>query len=634
MNGRLIATVAAIALLAAAIAAFVQRQALLDAMPVAMRDALAGWRHGFRLQRDLRIPMPDGVTLAANLYRPRSHDRPLGTILIRLPYDKDTYAEALTSAEFFAARGFAVLTQDVRGKFKSGGVYTPLQGDDVDGAATLDWITRQPWSNGKVGTFGCSALGETQIVLAAARHPAHAAAIAQADGGALGVVEGRLDPFGWFEGGIFNLASGFGWFLDHGAKQPGTATGPRPGLDRAGALWSLPTIDLVRRHTPAQTDYERFLALPFSDPSWQTSSFVGLSTPVSTPLLQINSWHDQAIDQTLALSALWRASAPGRPPASPSHLIVAPGPHCAFHSVAQFGRSGDMPIGQAAALPYWDWYLQWFRHWLGDGSTPLPTLPRYLLYVTGEDRWVQSDHWPLEQTRSQSWYLAADGPANSSGGGGRLLEQAPAATGADRFDADPARPVPTVGGPFCCTGIDALRGGSVDQAEVERRDDVLVYTSAPLSGGLRLLGPLRAVLHVSSSAPDADLVAKLVDVAPDGTALNIQEGALRLRFRNGWQRPALLVPGQVYRVEVQMRAVGHLLRPGHRLRLQIAGSSFPRLERNLHTGGSNHDERQGVVATTTLHHGGPTASALIVSVVDAPVYYPAAGSAAGASPGR
>lgn len=614
----LVAAIAALVLVAAGFA-LKFRSELTGRLPPPVRDFIRGHWHGFKVERDIMIAMPDGVRLAANLYLPRGPESRRGTVLVRLPYGKDTYGDSMELGEYFVRQGFAVVVQDMRGKFRSEGIFTPIFRDDTDGSATLDWIVRQPWSNGKVGTAGCSALGESQWVLASGRHPAHVAAIAEADGGALGVIPGRLDPFGWYEGGIFNLASGFGWFLDSGAKERGH---PQPDdVDRAAAVHGLPTVDLVRRYRRDPTDFERFLTAPFDIASWQTSGYVKSSARFAAPFLQVTAWHDQALGQTLALAGLLERNAETEVVRDNHHVIIAPGFHCSHHQIAQIGRSGEMPIAGAAALPYWDWYTQWFRHWLGDGTAKLPDLPAYLLYVTGEDRWVQSDQWPLAATDWQIWRLDSSGHANTAAGDGRLSREAPAAEHSDEFVADPGRPVPTVGGPFCCTGNKALREGSVDQREVEAREDVLVYTSEPLPHGLRVLGPLRAELFVASSARDTDLVVKIVDVAPDGGALNVQEGALRLRYREGWERAALLTPGEVYPVTVDLRAIGHYFRPGHRLRLQVAGSSFPRLERNLNTGGNNYDEKDFVIARNRVFHGPSRLSTLRLPVIDSPQYF-------------
>jgi uncharacterized protein len=217
----------------------------------------------------------------------------------------------------------------------------------------------------------------------------------------------------------------------------------------------------------------------------------------------------------------------------------------------------------------------------------------------------------------QSWYLEGDGPANSSSGKGRLTPTAPVSTtNADEFTYDPMKPVRTRGGPICCTGNPDEPQGPVDQKEVEAREDVLVYTSDAFEKGLRIVGPLKADLYVSSSAKDTDFTVKLVDVWPDGRALNIQEGALRMRYRDSFTDPQFMTPGEIYKASVDIRAIAYYLPPGHRLRLQISSSNFPRLERNLNTGGNNYDESVGVVAVNRVLRTAAHPSAVILPVLE------------------
>ena len=250
---------------------------------------------------------------------------------------------------------------------------------------------------------------------------------------------------------------------------------------------------------------------------------------------------------------------------------------------------------------------------------PLAARPRHV----GEQRWLAAPGWPPPEARIEHWYLDGAGHANSARGDGVLAPARPASAAFDEFVHDPLKPVPSRGGPVCCTGNPADRAGPVDQAEVEARPDVLVYTSAPLVAPLRIAGPLHAVLNVSSSAVDTDFVARLVDVAPDGRALNMQEGALRARYREGFDHPKLLVPDEVVTLTVDMRAIGWTVPAGHRLRLDIASSSFPRLERNLGTGGDNASATRVVRARNRVLHGGERLSWIELPVLPADAGAPA-----------
>jgi putative CocE/NonD family hydrolase len=570
---------------------------------------------GIRADYDVRIPMPDGVQLAASLYRPRAHDEKLATVLLRTPYGRLEHNGAPDAALFFATHGYAVVVEDIRGKYDSQGEFTPYRSGTSDGVATLDWIARQPWSNGKVGTFGCSALGELQFALARARDPRHRAMIASGAGGAMGSASGRYAYFGQFEGGIWQLSSGFGWFVVHGAKNRRT---PRnAAVDYATALRHLPVVDLVKTASAEPNNYADFVRTPLTDPWWAALDFVSNADVLNTPALVINTWGDQTVGDTLALAEFVRSkSTPDE--ARSQHVVIGPGNHCEHEEIGAVGKFGDLDVG-SADQPYRDWYLRWFDFWLRDRGAGLSDLPPYLFYMIGEDRWLSASRWPPEQSTPQRWYLGSGGHANGRVGDGTLGSAPPAAGGFDEYRYDPLDPVPSHGGPVCCTGDPSQRSGPVDQRVVEQRSDVLVYSSPPLDAPVRVAGPLHAALKVSSSALDTDFVARLVDVWPDGRATSIQEGALRARYRSGIDRPELLTPNRVTELTVDMRSIAYTIAKGHRLRLQITSSNFPRLERNLNTGGRNFDESTGVVAVNRIHHGQPTPSYVELPVL-APVH--------------
>jgi putative CocE/NonD family hydrolase len=569
------------------------RHAALHALPPRLYVALGALRGGFEVDHSMRLAMPDGVTLAGSLYLPKDRSAPLATVLVRSPYGRLDYVESYEAGIFFARHGYAVLVQDLRGTGDSQGELLPWRDADSDGAATLDWIARQPWSNGKVGTFGCSALGETQLVLARRHHPAHAAMIPSGAGGAVGSLGGSHGYFGLFEGGVFELASGFGWFSEHGAKVAGSA--PARRFDVATTLRKLPVVDLVREVRDAPTGYDDLLAMPLGDPRWREWGYLADDDRLEVPAFLINTWNDQTVGDSLLIAEHLRAD-----PRIARNLrvLIAPGRHCA-HEEAVDDRGETLTLD--------DWYLAWFDHFLRGRGEGLAALPTYQYFMVGENRWYGAQQWPPENSRMSRWYLVSGGRANSRHGDGVLTASPPATESSDSFVYDPLDPVPSRGGPICCTGNPKEPVGAVDQADVERRDDVLVYTSAALATGVRIAGPVRATLTFSSDMPDTDLVARLVDVAPDGRALNIQEGALRLRYRDGL--PArLMEPGRRYTVTVTLRSIAYFLPKGHRVRLDVTSSSFPRLERNLNTGGDVHLETEPRKAINRLHHGGTAMS--------------------------
>jgi len=600
----LIGTLVVLALLAGF--AYLNRHWILRSFPASILDPVLGTALGFRVERDVMLPMRDGVHLATDLLIPTRHRPPYPTILSRTPYPKDAY-----SGLYFVRRGYVAAMQSMRGKFPSEGVFAPYRGDSADGSDTVDWLARQSWSNGKVGTMGCSALGETQLLLARERNPRHAAMVALGAGGAIGSAGGRYGYFGVFEGGIFNLASGFGWFLLNGGKTPGTRL--EGSVDVARAVQGLPVAGLVARYRPDPTDFDEFVTRPLGDPYWRELGYISDEDRFSTPALIVNTWHDQTVADTLVLAEVFRRNWVGNPAAPSQHVIIGPGNHCDIEGAAASGRVGELPLGKNAAQPYWEWYAAWFDYWLKGEAGRKPDLPPYRFYVLGEDRWADSTDWPPRGVIERRWYLGGTGAANSAAGAGVLTLAPPADIDRhDEFRYDPANPVPSRGGPLCCTGDPAEVSGPADQREVESRNDVLVYTSPPLRDGLRMAGPLKAELYVSSSALDTDMVVKLVHVRPDGTAINIQEGALRMRYRDGFTNPKRMQPHQVYRVLVDLRAIAYYLPPGHRFRLQVTSSNFPRLERNLNTGGNNFDETTGVVALNRVYTTRDRASAVVI----------------------
>ncbi|HEX3138614.1 MAG TPA: CocE/NonD family hydrolase, partial [Rhizobacter sp.] len=412
MSQTLLALVGLAVLLAASLSIKPVRDLLRPYVPHYWAVHLKGLRIGVRGEYDVRIPMPDGVQLAASLYRPRGQTDKLATVLLRTPYDRLANTGATDAALFFASHGYGVLIQDIRGKYASQGEFVPYQSGTSDGAATLDWIVKQPWSNGKVGTYGCSALGELQFVLARARHPAHRAMIALGAGGAMGSAHGRYSYFGQFEGGIWELASGQGWFSVHGAKNLKVAQ-PAPA-DYGAMLRRLPLAALLQQDDAAPNNFIDFVRTPLTDPWWRSLDYVSDDDVLETPALVINTWGDQTLGDTFALAEFVRSKASPEV-ARNQHMIIGPGNHCEEEAIGAIGQFGDLAV-EGADQPYREWYLRWFDHWLRDRGDALNELPAYLFYMIGEARWLSASHWPPEQSALQRWYLGGGGHANTRAG--------------------------------------------------------------------------------------------------------------------------------------------------------------------------------------------------------------------------
>jgi putative CocE/NonD family hydrolase len=581
-------------------------------------------RFEVELRESTWIPMRDGVRLSTDLYWPRDAGERLPVILIRTPYDKKTSRRADSAARTFAGQGYVVAVQDVRGKHESEGEYAISKADVADGSDATTWLATQPWSNGKVGTYGCSYLGDTQVMQARARNPHHAAMLPQAAGSSI-----HYRYFGTMDGGVVELSGGLGWFRDYGSKvrlrypeeMPQALRGlfqvapVLPPIADYRPIWSsLPLVDMMRRAGGPPTDWEDFVSHPPGDPWWDQFGYIKPDDRFDVPSLQVNSWYDFGVAETLQQFNQFRANATSPRSRDNQFIIVSPTEHCRSEAASERTRVGQRELGDAR-LPYWDLYVRWFDHWLKGVDNGVTAMPKARLYVMGRNVWRDEQEWPLARTRFVKYHLHSGGRANSLFGDGTLSPNAPATEPSDSFTYDPAAPVPSVGGPGCCSGTSEAPAGALDQSAVEQRQDVLVYSTPPLEGGLEVTGPLEVVLYVSSSARDTDFTAKLVDVYPDGTAYNLQESILRARYREGYGREVWMNRDGTYRLRIDLKATSNYFGPGHRVRLEISSSSFPRYDRNLNTGGRNYDETRWLPARNTVHHDANRPSHLVLPII-------------------
>ncbi len=581
-------------------------------------------RHDVVLQEGVWVPMRDGVRLSTDLYVPRGTGERLPVIMIRTPYDKRPHRRADSAARMFAGQGYVVAVQDVRGKFESEGEYTISKDDVADGSDAATWLATQPWSNGKVGTYGCSYLGDTQVMQARVQNPHHVAMVPQAAGSSI-----HYRYFGTMDGGAIELAGGLGWFRGYGSKvylrYPSTLAAPfrrffeigpvAPPIADYRPIWSsLPLVDMMKKAGGPPTDWEDFVSHPPGDPWWDQFGYIKPEDRFDVPSLQVNSWYDFGVAETLQQFNQFRTNALSARSRDSQFMVVSPTEHCRSEAATENTRVGQRELGDAR-FPYWDLYLRWFDHWLRDADNSVTAMAHLRIYVMGRNAWRDEQEWPLARTRFVKYYLHSGGRANTSSGDGVLSPVAPGDEPPDSFAYDPASPVPTVGGPGCCSGTSEVAAGAFDQSEVEKRQDVLVYSTPPLQEGLEVTGPLEVVLYVSSSARDTDFTAKLVDVYPDGVAYNIQESILRARYREGFAQEVWLEPGGVYRLGIDLKATSNYFQPGHRIRLEVSSSSFPRYDRNLNTGGRNYDETSWVAARNTVHHSAGRASHVTLPVI-------------------
>ena len=579
------------------------------------------------------VPMRDGVHLSTDLYVPVTSEPRLPSILIRTPYSKTGFGGRMQHlAEMFAAQGYVVAVQDKRGRFESEGTYVIFGGDADDGYDSIDWLSRQSWSNGRVGMYGCSYLGDVQILAAGELHPALKALIPQASFSPIGSAGGVYKNFGVRSGGAINLGGNVGWFYDAGSKlfyraPPGLtheqfvevaklfdpAPHPKP-VDFARLWWHLPIIDIMKVAGAPPTDWVDAIRHEPGDPWWEQFHYMTENYRSDVPALFVNSWNDFGARETIFEFEWFRKHSVSANARDNQFLLISPTTHCGSESVTADTTVGERDVGDPR-FDYWPLYLNWFAYWLKDERNAVTSMPRIQYYLMGKNEWRSASDWPIPGTHLTRYFLGGRGRANSLHGDGTLSSAFPRVDASDRFVYDPATPVPSFGGPLGGTEAGAA-AGSFDQRKIELREDVLVYTSEPLARGVEVTGRIDAVLSVSSDVKDTDFTAKLVDVYPDGRAFNIQEGILRVRYREGLDKKVWLTPGVPVVVPIDMGATSNYFGPGHRIRLEVSSSSFPRWDRNLNTGGNNYDESKWQVAHYVVHHAHAHPSYLILPIVD------------------
>jgi hypothetical protein len=569
--------------------------------------------------------MRDGVGLYADIYRPRGAGKRLPTILIRTPYSKAPYRQLDWKsrhgvAYMFASQGFVVIVQDMRGRFRSEGKYV-VAGKVVmadDGYDTVAWIAAQPWSNGKVGGYGCSELGNAQMMMAPSRPPALAAIVPQGASGSLRNYPDENQQFGiplvsmlpWFIGidPGYSPTSALGKLPPEGSEQPQLAD----KVDPDQLVRTLPVADMADRAGLKHPDgWRDWMTRAPGDPWFRQLPFIDEHSRPDVPALFVTSWYDNA-DPALELFNRLRTQSTSDQARRNQYVIVSATAHCKYESAQTPYIAGQRDVGDTRR-DYWSIYLRWYDHWLR-GTQNAINMPHVQYYVMGTNRWKSAESWPLPGTRFVPYYFRSAGRANTSHGDGGL--SAAMATGpADRYRYDPADPTPD----------GEIWNGSNDLRKLDLRSDRLVFTSHPLRSGLEVTGPLRAVLYVSSSALDTDFVVQLSDVYPDGRVYNLSQGVVRARYRDAYAapttaeedytHPSLLKPGKIYRIEMKLGATANWFGPGHRIRVQIASALFPLYARNLNTGGNNATESAMVIAENKIYHDRDHASHIILPVV-------------------
>ena len=572
-----------------------------------------------KVETNLPAAMRDGVTLFADVYRPDGPG-PFPTILQRTPYDKSSPLAAQMLDPIKAAKaGFALVIQDTRGRYTSGGKFYCFADDINDGYDSIEWAAAQPWSNGKVGMCGASYVGATQWLAAIARPP-HLAAIAPN-------VTASNYHNGWtYQGGAFELGFNISWTLNQltlANFSAHAAATDLPAGRRGELLQAVDEMDAAFRHRPLQdfphlqdglADYfYDWLAHPTFDDYWKRLCIEDQHSQVAAPALNIGGWYDIFLGGTIRNYLGMRQAGGTEAARQGQRLLIGPWPHSSrggsMAGQHYFGIAAD-----AAALGLDEIHLRWFAHWLNGENTGLEDEPPVKLFVMGDNVWRDEQEWPLARARETRYYLHSGGDANTRHGDGGLSPEAPGDEPPDAFLYNPANPAPTQGGALCCNPYFAA-SGAFDQGAVEDRPDVLVYSTPPLARDTEVTGPISVTLWAASSAPDTDFTAKLVDVCEDGCARNLTDGIIRARYRDSMSAPTLLEPGRPYCYSIDLWATSNVFAAGHRIRLEISSSNFPRFDRNGNTGGDLAAETQLQPALQTILHDAAHPSYVTLPIV-------------------
>jgi uncharacterized protein len=543
--------------------------------------------------------MRDGVALKADIYRPKGPGK-FPVLLERTPYNKADGQVGLRAA----ALGYVVIIQDTRGRFTSEGDWYPFRYESQDGYDTVEWAAALPYSNGKVGMFGASYVGATQM-LAAISQPPHLAGI-------FPVVTASNYHDGWtYQGGAFEQ-----WFSESwtsGLAQDTLNRRVRQNTNALQWIWKLPlsSYPLFEMGTTQglAVYFTDWLKHPQYDDYWEAWSIEEQYAKVNVPAYHVGGWYDIFLGGTVR-NYLGINSAGGSEAARRGQrLLVGPWYHGPFT-----GKCGEIDFGPESKGDTDELMLHWYDYLFKDISNGLDKEKPVKIFVMGKNVWRQEDTWPLARAQATRYYLHSSGKAQSLKGDGSLNSAQPESEAADKFVYNPAEPVPTRGGGLCCDN-DHLASGAFDQRPVEARPDVLVFSTPAFKEDFEVTGPISVDLYVSSSAIDTDFTAKLVDVWPSGLAQNLTDAILRARYHNSPAKPEYLNPGEIYKLTIDLWATSNVFLTGHQLRLEISSSNFPRFDCNFNTGEDPGQATRPVSAENTVYHDREHPSALILPVV-------------------
>ena len=545
---------------------------------------------------DVKVPAQDGVMLSTDIYLPKTPGK-FPAVLMRTPYSNNADG-MIEKARRLANNGYACVMQDCRGRWDSDGEYYPFR-EGKDGFDTQEWIGKQAWSDGTIGMAGGSYVGAVQWQSAPYRSRYLKCMVPRVI--CTDYYSGLMYP-----GGAFQLNVMMSWGMRTNAR-----TGQTIDFHNwTEAFRALPLREMAKKAGRDLAFWEDWINHPVRDDYWE--EFNGEQWgEIAVPAFNMGGWYDLYAPQTFANFNGLRLH--GRTPeARQSKLIVGPWPH----ALSTSPRTGDVDFGAPSMVDLDALELRWFEYWLRGKNNGIATEPPLRLFIMGSNRWRDENEWPLARTDWQKWHLHSGGRANTLLGDGALSVESPAHENPDHFVYDPDYPVQTLGGNNCCTPA-VVPWGPYDQRPAEMRSDVLCYTSAALEADMEVIGPIQVVLYAQTDGLDTDWTAKLVDVSPTGYAMNLCDGIIRARYREGFDTQRLLEPGRVYEYAIDLGVTGNCFKKGHRIRLEISSSNFPRFDRNLNTGHDLGLDSAMRAAHQTVHHSKAYPSHILLPVIPA-----------------
>jgi hypothetical protein len=533
--------------------------------------------------------MRDGVKLIADVYQPESEGK-FPVLLERTPYNR---AGGAGSAAAMAAHGYVVIIQDTRGRFDSQGEFYPFRYESQDGYDTIEWAARLPYADGKVGMFGGSYVGATQM-LAAMASPPHLVAI-----------QPYVTASEYYDGWTYQNGALMQWFasswssglaVDTLRRKAAGLENPKSWVQQLPVdsyrMLELPPVSALAPYFPDWVAHER------DDDYWRPWKISDHYGEMNIKALHSGGWHDIFLKGTIQNYVGLRGASPAR---ADQRLLLGPWAHA---ETSPEGKVGDVTFGKSAVLDTDATILHWYDYALKGARNEYATGAPVRIFIMGENAWRDEQEFPLARTQYTNYYLRA----------GALSTDAPGAAEPEQYQYDPAMPVPTIGGRLCC-GNNQLPPGPADQRPSEGRPDVLVFSTPPLAKDVEATGWVKATIYASSSAVDTDFTALLADVEPSGYARFLTDGIVRARYRNSTRQAEPIEPGKIYKYSIDLWATSNLFKAGHRIRLYVSSSNFPRFDRNLNTGEPIAGSSRMIKAQQRIYHDQQHPSALVLPVI-------------------